>query len=80
MLEKFIKVAIIFPVNAKMCQWRDRKIFRRGAGHMKQVQYEIWIHEENQTWKIFTNVTEELRALLEQTGWSPVIQPDKHEE
>ena len=41
---------------------------------MKRESYEIWRHEESQTWKVFTNLTQELRQTLASTGWSPVVQ------
>ena len=41
---------------------------------MKRESYEIWRHEESQTWKVFTNITQELRQTLASTGWNPVVQ------
>ena len=40
---------------------------------MKRESYEIWRHEESQTWKVFTNLTQELRQTLESSGWNPVV-------
>ena len=41
---------------------------------MKQKLYEIWEHPGSQTWKVFIDVTQDLRATLLQTGWNPVFQ------
>ncbi len=41
---------------------------------MKRKSYEIWRHEESQTWKVFTSLTEDSRVILENTGWNSVIQ------
>ena len=41
---------------------------------MQQKSYEIWRHEENRTWKVFTQVSEDSRRTLLNTGWTPVIQ------
>ena len=41
---------------------------------MKRESYEIWRHEESQTWKVFANITQELRQTLASTGWNPVVQ------
>lgn len=40
---------------------------------MKQKFYEIWEHQGSQTWKVFTDITKELRETLLQTGWTPVV-------
>lgn len=41
---------------------------------MKQESYEIWRHQESQTWRVFTNMTPELSQTLTTTGWNPVVQ------
>lgn len=41
---------------------------------MQQKSYEIWRHEENRTWKVFTQLSEDGRQTLIHTGWKPVIQ------
>ena len=41
---------------------------------MQQKSYEIWRHEINRTWKVFTNVSEDSRRTLLATGWKPVIE------
>ncbi len=41
---------------------------------MQQKSYEIWRHEINRTWKVFTNVSEDSRRTLFATGWKPVIE------
>lgn len=41
---------------------------------MKRESYEIWRHEDSQTWKVFANLTQELRQTLTSTGWNPVVQ------
>ena len=46
----------------------------RGAADMQQKAYEIWRHEKNRTWKVFTNVSEDSRQTLVATGWKPVIE------
>jgi len=46
---------------------------------MEQKRYEIWTNEDSQTWKIFTNVTEDLRKILIQTGWTLVFQSGENE-
>lgn len=40
---------------------------------MKPKLYEIWEHPESQTWKVFNDISQELRSTLLQTGWSPVV-------
>ena len=46
---------------------------------MKQKLYEIWEHPGSQTWKVFTDVTQEIRTTLLQTGWQPVTQYQEDE-
>ena len=41
---------------------------------MKQESYEIWRHQESHTWRVFTNMTQELSQTLASTGWNPVVQ------
>lgn len=41
---------------------------------MRRKSYEIWRHEESQSWKVFTSLTADSRLLLETTGWNSVIQ------
>lgn len=41
---------------------------------MQLKSYEIWRHEENRTWKVFTNVSKDSRRTLLHTGWKPVIE------
>lgn len=41
---------------------------------MNNKHYEIWEHPASQTWKVFTEMTQELRATLLQTGWRPVVE------
>ena len=46
---------------------------------MKQILYEIWMHDGSQTWKVFTNVSNEQRRLLIETGWRLADQYDEDE-
>lgn len=39
---------------------------------MEERCFEIWRNERSQTWKVFTNLTAELRASLKSMGWSEV--------
>ncbi len=39
---------------------------------MNEKNYEIWRHEGSQTWKVFIDMTDELRSTLLNTGWNPV--------
>lgn len=39
---------------------------------MEEGCFEIWRNERSQTWKVFANLTEELRVSLRNTGWSEV--------
>lgn len=41
---------------------------------MKGQSFEIWRNESSQTWKVFRNMTEEIRQTLHDTGWSEVVQ------
>ena len=41
---------------------------------MKQKGYEIWRHEGSKSWKIFIEMTGDLRSTLLNTGWKPVVQ------
>ena len=47
---------------------------------MKRESYEIWRHEESQTWKVFTNLTQDLRQTLTSSGWNPVVHYKEEEE
>lgn len=46
---------------------------------MKQKFYEIWVNQGSQTWKIFTEVTDDLRATLTGTGWKRAVQYEEDE-
>ena len=40
---------------------------------MGGASYEIWLHEKQRTWDVYTNLTDELRTALHSNGWTFVL-------
>ena len=48
-------------------------INERGVIKMGRASYEIWMHEKQRTWEVYTNLTDELRTELHCNGWAFVL-------
>lgn len=46
---------------------------------MKPAFYEIWMHKEQRIWKVYSDVTEEVRIELNRNGWTYVLRNERVE-
>ena len=44
---------------------------------MKAVFYEIWSNNERRIWKVYTDLTDDVRAELARNGWSFVLKNEE---